>query len=270
MIANFLIGLREGLEAALIVGILVAYLNKVQRRDLLKILWTGVAAAILTSIVTGLVFAFFVTDAPEGTQEAIAGITSLIAVAFVTWMIFWMAKQSRNLAGELRGKLEKAIEVSGFTLAGVAFFAVIREGIETSVFLWSASNATGAETNPLLGAGLGLAAATVLGILIYKGAVRLNLSAFFAYTGAFLVIVAAGIAAYGIHELQEIGWLPLLTATSYDLTSVFPDGSAQEVLLRGTIGFNANPTQLESLVWLLYAGITGYLYIKANRPKVNA
>lgn len=269
MIANFLIGLREGLEAALIVGILVAYLNKVQRRDKLKTLWIGVSAAIITSIVTGLIFAFFVTDAPEGTQEAIAGITSLFAVGFVTWMIFWMAKQSRNLAGELHGKMERAMEVSGLTLAGVAFFAVIREGIETSLFLWSATSATGAETNPLLGASLGLATATVLGVLIYKGAVKLNLSKFFAYTGAFLVIVAAGIAAYGIHELQEIGWLPVLTAKSYDLTAVFPDGSAQEVLLRGTIGFNADPTQLESMVWLLYTGIIGYLFIKANRTKVS-
>lgn len=262
MLANFLIGLREGLEAALIVGILVAYLIKTNNRKGARTVLLGVVVAVLTSILVGMAIAEFIQVVPEGTNEIIAGVASIIAVFFVTWMIFWMARQARGLKAELHEKLDKAIESSTGALAGVAFFAVIREGIETAVFIWSASRSTGFETNPILGASLGLLTATTLGYLIYRGALKVNLSKFFKYTGAFLIIVAAGILAYGVHELQEIGWLPFLEQSSYDLSGAIPKDGWLDTLLRGTISFRSKPSILESLVWFGYVIPVSYLYLK--------
>ena len=262
MLANFLIGLREGLEAALIVSILVAYLIKTgNSKGARTVLW-GVVVAILTSVLSGIAIAEFIQVVPEGTNEIIAGLASIIAVFFVTWMIFWMARQSRGLKAELHQKIDTAAGSSTLALLGVAFFAVIREGVETAVFIWSASRATGAETNPILGAILGLLVAAVLGYLIFRGALVINLSKFFKYTGSFLIIVAAGILAYGVHELQEIGWFPFLTDTSYDLSSVIPKDGALDTLLRGTISFRSAPSMLESLVWFGFVIPVGYLYLK--------
>jgi len=173
-----------------------------------------------------------------------------------------MARQARGLKAELHEKIDTAVKTSALSLVGVAFFAVIREGIETAVFLWSASRATGDDTNPVLGATLGLITAAILGYLIYRGALKVNLSKFFKYTGAFLIIVAAGILAYGVHELQEIGWFPFLTDTSYDLSGVIEKGGALDTLLRGTISFRSKPSMLESLVWFAYVIPVAYLYLK--------
>lgn len=262
MLANFLIGLREGLEAALIVSILVAYLIKTgNSKGARAVLW-GVLVAVLTSVLAGIAIAEFIQVVPEGTNEIIAGLASIIAVFFVTWMIFWMARQSRSLKAQLHKKIDTATSTSTLALIGVAFFAVIREGVETAVFIWSASRATGAETNPILGAILGLVVAAVLGYLIYRGALKVNLSKFFKYTGAFLIIVAAGILAYGVHELQEIGWFPYLTQTSYDVSSIIERDGALDTLLRGTISFRSAPSMLETLVWFAYVIPVSYLYLK--------
>jgi high-affinity iron transporter len=266
LLANFVIGFREGLEAALIIGILAAYLVKLNRKNDLPKLWTGVAAAVAISVGLGVLLAVVVENVPEGTNELIAGVTSILAVVFVTWMIFWMAQQSRALSGELRSQVDQAGK-SAWAIAGVAFLAVIREGIETSVFLWSSSRAVGSDTFPLVGAGLGLIAATVLGYLIYLGAIKLNLSKFFAYTGAYLVIVAAGILAYGVHELQEIGLFPFMTQLTYDVSNVIEKGGALDTLLRGTISFRSTPSHLETLVWFAYLIPTAVLYYRGTRKK---
>ena len=264
VLANFIIGFREGLEAALIIGILAAYLVKLERRRELPTLWTGVIAAVAVSVGVGLLLGLVVENAPEGVNELIAGLTSILAVVFVTWMIFWMAQQSRALSKELRSQVDHA-QRTAWAMAGVAFLAVVREGIETSVFLWSSSRAAGADTFPLLGALLGLIAAAVLGYLIYLGAVKLNLSKFFAYTGAFLIIVAAGILAYGIHELQEIGLLPFLTEHTYDISNIITHDSALDTVLRGTISFRSAPSQLETLVWFAYLIPTAILYYRGTK-----
>jgi high-affinity iron transporter len=264
MLANFVIGFREGLEAALIVGILAAYLVKLNRKNELGKLWIGVGGAIAVSVALGVILGVLVENVPEGTNELIAGLTSIIAVVFVTWMIFWMAKQSRALSKELRSQVDQA-QKSAWAMAGIAFLAVIREGIETSVFLWSSSRAAGADTYPLIGALLGFIAATVLGYAIYRGAVKLNLSKFFAYTGAFLIIVAAGILCYGIHELQEIGLLPFLTTQTYDLSGVIQEGGVLDTFLRGTISFRSTPSQLESLLWFAYLIPTAVLYYRGTK-----
>jgi high-affinity iron transporter len=189
----------------------------------------------------------------------------MIAVGFVTWMIFWMARQSRGLKNSLHKRIDTAVAASAISLMGVAFFSVIREGIETSVFIWSASRATGIDTNPILGAVLGLALAASLGYFIYRGALKLNLSKFFKYTGAFLIVVAAGIFVYGIGELQELGWFPFLTQTSYDLSGVITKDSWLETLLRGTMSFKTAPTMLETLIWFAYVIPVSYLYLKPSK-----
>jgi len=265
LLANFLIGLREGLEAALIVSILVAYSQKTgDSKSVRKILW-GTVLAVLVSILVGLALAEFIEVVPEGTNEIISGLASILAMVFVTWMIFWMAGQSKGLKANLHSQIDKAGS-KAFTLVVVAFLAVIREGIETSVFIWSSSRAAGSDTNPVLGAVIGLVLAAILGYLVYRGALKLNLSVFFKYTGVFLIIVAAGIFAYGVSELQEIGWFPVLTQKAYDLTGIIPEDSALDTLLRGTISFKSAPTVLVSISWSIYVAIVGWLYLK---PKKN-
>lgn len=249
------------MEASLIVGILVAYLRKTgNKRGVFEVLW-GTVAAILVSILVGVGLTVFVSAAPSGINEVIAGLASILAVVFVTWMIFWMSRQSRALKGELTQKVDLA-KASAFTLVGVAFFAVIREGVETSVFLWSSSRAAGDDTNPVLGAVLGLLVAAGLGYLFYRGALKLNISKFFKYTGAFLIVVAAGILAYGIHELQEIGWFPFLTEKTYDISGIIPKDSFVDVILRGTISFRSAPALLESIVWFAYLIPVAFIYLK--------
>jgi high-affinity iron transporter len=223
----------------------------------------------------GLTYA--VTEAPEGINEIIAGTMSIIAVGFVTWMIFWMASQAKSLGAELRGKIDQALETSTVTLVGVAFFAVIREGIETAVFLWSASKATGDETHPILGATLGLLVATVMGYLIYRGVLKFNLSSFFKYTGAFLIVVAAGILAYGIHELQEVGIFagleqafPILTSNAYDVSGIIEKDGVVHSILKGTISFRVTPSNLEALVWFLYAIPVTLIYVLGYRKTAKA
>lgn len=269
MIANFLIGLREGLEAALIVGILVAYAKKSGRQDWVSKILFGVLAAVGVSVIAGLLLTWLVADAEAGTNQIIGGITSIVAVVFVTWMIFWMAKNSRNLSAELRSRLDKA-ETSAVAVVTLAFFAVVREGVETSIFLWSSVEASGQGPFAVVAAVLGLLVAAWLGYLIYLGSLKLNLGTFFKYTGAFLIVVAAGILAYAVHELQEINVLPFLTATCYDVSNVVAEGSWLEVLLKGTISFRAAPSQLETLVWVAYVAVVGTYFARAYRTKKNA
>ncbi len=266
MLANLIIGFREGLEAALIIGILAAYLVKLNRRNELPKLWLGVGIAVAVAVALGVILGVLVENVPEGTNELIAGLTSIVAVVFVTWMIFWMARQSRALSKDLRSQVDQA-EKTAWAIAGVAFLAVAREGIETSVFLWSSSRAAGADTLPVVGALIGFAAAAILGYAIYRGAVKLNLSKFFAYTGAFLIVVAAGILSYGIHELQEIGLLPILTSKTYDVSGVIPEGGVLDTFLRGTISFRSAPSQLETLFWFAYLIPTAVLYYRGNKKK---
>jgi high-affinity iron transporter len=264
MLDTFVIGLREGLEAALIVSILVAYLVKLNRKNDVPTVFVGVTIAIVLSIAVALGLNFIEEEAGESLEKILSGAFSLLAAVFVTWMIFWMARQSRTMGSELRAKID--VSTSTLSLAAVAAFAVLREGIETAVFIWAAARtASSATYDPALsvtGAVLGLLFATVLGYLIYRGAVKLNLTTFFKWTGAFLILVAAGIAAYGVHELQEVGLLPFLTANTYDLSEWFPKYSIQEVLLSGTVAFRAAPSQLETLVWVAFVLPVSYLYAK--------
>jgi len=250
--ANFLIGLREGLEAALVVGILVAYVIKIDRRDVLRRIWIGVGLAVLLALSIGALLTFGAYGLTFEAQEAIGGSLSIVATGFVTWMIFWMLKTSRTLGATLRSDIDKHLIGAGWGLVLVAFLAVGREGIETALFLWAAVQATGSTTFPLLGAALGLLVALLLGYLIYRGVLSINLSKFFTYTGLFLIVVAAGVLAYGVHDLQEAGILPGLGSLAFDVSSVIPPASWYGTLLRGTINFSPATTWLQAIVWTLY------------------
>jgi high-affinity iron transporter len=258
--ANYLIGLREGLEAALVVSILVAYLVKTDRRHLLPRVWAGVALAVAISLAFGAALTFGPRGLTFEAQEMIGGCLSIIAVAFVTWMIFWMARAARGLGGELRGQIDEAAEGTRWSLVIVASLAVGREGLETALFLWAATKAGTRESvgtitptwEPLLGAALGIATAVVLGYLIYRGAISINLSKFFTWTGAFLILVAAGVLAYGVHDLQEAGVLPGLNNLAFDVSDTIDLNSWYGALLKGIFNFSPATTKLEAAAWLLY------------------
>ena len=270
MLANYLIGLREGLEASLVVVILVAYLVKSDRTALLHRIWIGVAAAIGASLGFGALLTYGPSSLSFEAQEAIGGTLSIVAVGFVTWMVMWMARSARGLSGELRGQIDKAADAGWASLVLVAVLAVGREGLETALFLWAATSAATSTTGPLIGAALGLLTAVVLGFLIYRGALRLNLSKFFAWTGGFLILVAAGVLAYGVHDLQEAGILPGLNSLAFDVSSAIDPTSWYGALLKGTLNFSPSTTWLQAVVWLLYVVPTMTVFYRQirrnNRP----
>jgi high-affinity iron transporter len=275
--AAFLITLREGIEAALVVSIILAYLNTIGRRDRHGAVWAGAGGAIAVSLVAGTVLFLTVgaiSETSERTAEIIEGVGSLLAVAVLTWMIFWMRRQARYIKGDLQEKVDMAL-ASGSTLAlgALAFFVVVREGLETALFLFGTirEEVVGSVALGYVGAILGLAVAVLLGFLIYKGGIRLNLRTFFKITGALILVVAAGLFAYGIHELQEVGWITFGTATAFDISGVLSDEGTVGALLRALIGYNADPTVLEFVGWLGYLLVTGFLFLRPyreGRPRV--
>ena len=219
LFGSLLIGLREGLETAIVVTILIAFLVKSDRRDALKWVWFGVAGAIAMTVGVFLTIQLSENTISGLAAEAIAGVASLVAVIIVTTMVLWMRKAAATISGELRSDMARALETGGFAVATLAFLAVGREGVETALFMVGYANASTAW--PLAGLVIGLLIAVVVAYGMYAGAVRINLAKFFKYTGAFLVVVAAGILSYAIHALQTVGWLPGLGAKAFDLTGVF-------------------------------------------------
>ncbi len=260
MFANYLIGLREGLEAALIVAILVAYLVRTNNSHALGRLWIGVAAAIGISIVLGVVLIFVDESLSERAAEAFAGVTSLLAVGPITWMIFWMASHARQIKAHLHGEVDKALKTSAAAVALVAFLAVIREGLETVLFLYAGIQSSGETTMPLIGAILGLATALALGVLMYRGAVKLNLGALFKWTGAALVIVAGGVLRYAVHEFQELGRLPGEDSVAIDVSLTIAPDSVLGTLIRGLVNLTPTMTWLEVIIWLAYVVPTLILF----------
>ncbi|GAA3202468.1 iron uptake transporter permease EfeU [Dactylosporangium siamense] len=252
MTAIYLIGLREGLEITLVVSILVAFLVKSDRGHLLKFVWAGVAAAVLLSVGFAALLEAGAATLTFEQQELFEACASFAAVIFVTWMIFWMRRMARRMAAELRGRLEEAIQVGAWAIAGMAFLAVVREGLETSILFYAAAQGTKDSAEPLIGISLGLLTAVVLGWLLYASAVRINLTRFFTWTGALLVLVAAGIFKYGVHDLQESGVLPGINTHAYDVTGVLPPDAWYAELLRGMFNITPQPTVLETVAWLGY------------------
>jgi high-affinity iron transporter len=266
VVPNFLIGLREGLEATLVVSILVAYLVKTGNRARLCAVWTGVAAAVTVSLAFGALLTFTSSSLSFEAQERFGGVMSIVAVGFVTWMIFWMRRTARHLKSELQGRLDAALAMGATALAVTAFIAVAREGLETSLFLWAAAQATGSGATPLVGASLGILTAVVLGYLLYRRAVTINLARFFTWTGAGLILVAGGVLAYGVHDLQEAGDLPGLGSLAFDVSAAVPPDSWYGTLLKGIFNFSPATTWLEAAAWLLYVVPVMVLFFRPARP----
>ncbi len=261
MLANFLIGLREGLEAALVVAILAAYLVKTGRTERLRWLWLGVGSAIGLSLAIGGGLTLTARSLSFTAQEAFGGFASILAVALVTWMVFWMRRVARGLRGELHAQTDRAS--GGPAMALVGFVAVGREGLETALFLWSSTKSAGNSGTALLGAVIGLLSAATAGWLFYRGALKLNISRFFRWSGAALVIIAAGVLAYGIHDLQEANILPGISSLAFDVSGTIPPSSWYAVLLKGTIGFTPVTTWLQLIIgWGLYlpAALIAYFW----------
>jgi len=264
MLANLLIGLREGLEAGLVVGILVAYLRKVGRTEMLRPLWIGVAVAVAVSLGIGALLTWGPYGLTTQAQEAIGGILSIVAVGLVTWMIFWMAGHARGLKSELQGEADRALKGSAWGIVILGAVSVGREGIETALFVWAGIKASGSDALAASGAFVGIAISVVIAYLLYRGAVRINLRRFFLVTGVFLVVVVAGILAYGLGDLQEAGLLPGHGQAAYSIASFIPPTSWYGYTLAGLFQYNAEPTWLQVAGWIAYLGIVMTLFLRAS------
>ncbi|KQX16025.1 iron transporter [Streptomyces sp. Root431] len=253
MFGNYLIGLREGLEASLVVCILIAYLVKTGRRDALKPIWIGIGVAVGVALAFGAGLEFGSQELTFEAQELLGGTLSIVAVVLVTWMVFWMRRTARHLKAELHGRLDAALQMGTGALVATAFLAVGREGLETALFVWASVRASSdGSYAPLAGVVLGLLTAVLLGWLFYRGALRINLAKFFTWTGGMLVVVAAGVLAYGVHDLQEARFLDGLADKAFDVSATIPPDSWYGTLLKGVFNFQPDPTVLQVTVWALY------------------
>ena len=262
MLANFLIGLREGLEAGLIVGILVAYLNKLGRRDILPRLWAGIGVAIVISLGVGAILTWGPYGLSFQAQEVLGGGLSILAVGLVTWMIFWMAKHARALKHELHSKLDAAIAGAGMGIVVIGFVSVGREGIETALFIWASVASSGNALIGTIGALLGILVSVVIAYLIYRGLVRINLSAFFTWTGLFLVLVAAGVLSYGVGDLQEAGVIPGYGQAAFSIANIIQPSTWYGTVLGGLFNFTPEPTWAQFTVWLAYLAVVTPLFLR--------
>lgn len=270
MLGNALIGLREGLEAALVVAILVAFLVRTGRRSELPRVWAGVALAVAVSVGVTLGLTLTQQALTFEAQEALGGSLSIIAVGFVTWMIFWMRSHGRTLSRELEGALDRAVSMGPWAVVVMAALAVGREGLETAIFFFAAAQAAGETAGPLVGFLIGIAIAVALAYAIYRGALKINLGRFFTVTGFLLIFVAAGILAYGVHDLQEAGILPGLTTLAFDVSDVIPADSWYGTLLKGIFNFSPQTTVLEAVVWSVYVVVVLALFLRPARRRTPA
>jgi high-affinity iron transporter len=247
-----LVTTREGLEASLIVGIVLAYLAKTENRRYFRLIWLGTAAAVAASIATGAALFFTVGELEGRAEQIFEGLAMLSAVAVLTWMIFWMRKQAANIKRELEAKLASAIAAgSAVGLASVVFFAVLREGWETALFLFAVSE----SSTPLatgIGAVAGLAISISLGVALFMGSRRLNLRQFFTATGILLIVFAAGLLAHATHEFQEAGLLPVTIEHIWNTNALVSEESQFGRFLTALFGYNGDPSALEVGVWLAY------------------
>ncbi|MBM7368990.1 iron uptake transporter permease EfeU [Gordonia hydrophobica] len=265
MVGSGLIGVREGLEAGIVVMVLIAFAVKSDRRDSLKWIWLGVLAALAMMITAFLIIQFGSSTITSLGAELIAGIASLVAVGIVTFMVLWMRKASAHIAGDLKAGLSTAMTAGAGAVFGLAFLAVGREGFETALLMVGYAESVSGGVWPLVGLLLGMLVAVVLTWLLYKGAIRINFSKFFLYTGLFLIVVAAGILAYGVRALQVYGWLPGLDAIAFDISSWYDHGAWYGVILAGIFNFRPEPTVLQVIAWVGYVLIVGGLFIARGR-----
>ena len=253
MLPTFVIGLREGLEATLIVGIIAAFLARNGRRAALRQVWAGITAALVICLGIAIALQVISADLPQRQQEGLETVIGLAAVAMVTYMALFMRRNSRAMKGELEKATAAALAAgSAAGLVAMAFLAVLREGVETSVFLLATFNAAGDATASWSGALIGIAVAVALGYAIYRGGVRINMARFFRITGLVLVVVAAGLLMTAAHTASEAGWLTIGQAQALDLSWLVRPGTPVASLVTGVLGIQPFPTQIEVVAWLVY------------------
>ncbi|WSJ71538.1 FTR1 family protein [Kitasatospora sp. NBC_01302] len=268
-VPNLLIGLREGLEAGLVVSILLAALRRTAdggRRVSRAPVWLGVLGAVTVAAAFAAVLTFSTSVLSSAGQEAVGGLLSVLAVGLVTAMVFWMRRTAAHLARQLRGEVERASAIGAGALALTAFLAVGREGLETTLFLWTAVKASGSTLAPLVGAGLGLAGAVALCWLLYRQAVRLNLGVFFGRTALALVVIAAGVLSYGLGDLQDAGLLPGSHWVAFDLSAHLDPGSWWVSIITGFTDLAPRMTVLQVVAWAVYLAVVVPLFVRAGRP----
>jgi high-affinity iron transporter len=265
VLPSFLLALREGIEAALIIGIVIGALRKINRPDLSKAVWAGCACAIIVSLLAAIILNF-VGASLEGTAEEVyEGIAMLVAAGVLTWMIFWMSRQARHLRSDLESDVRRAVLQAGQgALFLLAFTAVVREGIELALFLTASAMASSAQAT-VIGALLGLGIAILLGWLLFTGILRLDLRLFFQVTGVLLILFAAGLVAHAVHEFNELGWIPPIIEHLWDLNPLLDERSLVGQLLTALFGYNANPSLTEILAYTGYfaAIIIGLRWVNA-------
>jgi len=271
MLATLVIGLREGVEASLIVGIIAAFLNRSGRRDALRWVWLGVVLAVIICLAGGVTLRILEQRLPARQQEGFESIVGLFAVGVVSYMVVWMRRNARSMRSSLEHDVTSALtEGSVLALIGMSFFAVMREGFETAVFLLAIFQQAGTSaTAGMSGAVIGLALAVAIGYGIYRGGVRLDLAKFFKLTGAVLVLVAAGLIASSVHAAHSAGWLYALQGPAINLTWLMRPGSVVAALVTGMLGIRPVPTIAETIGWLIYLIPVG-LYVfwpqRGGRP----
>ena len=254
MIPTYVIGLREGLEAALIVSIVAAFLRRQGQRQALRYVWLGVGIAVLLCTAAGVALQLLNEDLPQRQQEQLETVVGVCAVAIVTFMIVWMRRNAAGLRGEIERSAAAALATGSVVgLVAMAFFAVLREGLETAVFLLAAFQASSNALTAGLGALLGILTAIVIGAGLYRGGIRINLARFFRVTAVFLVLIAAGLLATAMHTAHEGGWINSLQGQALDLSWLVVPGTVTSSLLTGMLGLQPLPTEGEVLVYLLYA-----------------
>jgi high-affinity iron transporter len=264
VLATFVIGLREGLEAALIIGIVAAFLGQQGRQDLLVRVWTGVGLAIALCLAAAIALQVVNSSLPQPQQEQLETVIGVAAVAMVSYMVVWMSRHARHLKGDLRQAASAALASgSGWALVGMAFAAVLREGLETAVFLVATFQASENQQLASLGALLGIAAAALLGYGLYRGAVHIDLGRFFGVTTAVLVLVAAGLVMTSLHTAHEAGWLEAGQDQLLNLTWLVQPESVQAAVLTGMLGLQPRPVQVEVAGWVLYVAAAAILILVA-------
>jgi len=271
MLPTFLLSLREGLEAALIIGIVLGAVSKIHRKDLIPSVWLGALSAIIISILTAVILTTHGMSLEDEAEMIFEGITMLIAAGILTWMIFWMSKQARFLKSELEDNVNKAAASTGkravFTLA---FMAVVREGVELAIFITAAffagdpSQVMSNTIQTLAGTILGLGTAALLGYTIFATTVRLDLRKFFQVTGILLILFAAGLVAHGVHEFNEVGWIPVIIEHVYDMNMILDENSIAGQLLKTLFGYNGNPSLTEMIAYFAYIITTSIFWRRDN------
>jgi high-affinity iron transporter len=254
LLSSYILSLREGLEAALILGIVLGALRQMHRLDLFASVWFGAGSAALLSLITAILLTRLGLELKDPAEAIFEALTMLLAAGILTWMIFWMSQRTRNLKNDLESGVQKASQVGKWSLFGLAFLAVLREGVELALFLAAAAFSSGARQT-ILGTLFGLGTAALLGWSLFATTVRLNLRRFFQVTGILLIFFAAGLVAHSFHEFIELGWVPSIIEHVWNLNPILNDQSTLGQLLATLFGYNASPSLTEVLAYTFYFGL---------------